>query len=236
MSSPRTASLAADPRVRRGLSAQLEKRRRWLEAGESSLGWKVGFGSRESMGRLGIEAPLVGFLTSRSRIDSGATVSLAGWSNPVVEPEIAIHLAASLEADRGVAAAERAIGGVGPALELADADPALEDVETILAGNVFQRHVVVGPASRPHDFTHLVGRIRCSRRGQQVVDDPQALTGDIVGLLHHVARLLAEFGVALRSGEIVICGSIVPPIAVAARDSIGYRLDPLAEIEIRFEH
>lgn len=233
MSSLRTASLAANLSVRRGMTAQLEQRRRRLEAGESSLGWKVGFGSPEAMARLGVEAPLVGFLTSRSAIDSGATVSLGGWSNPVVEPEIAVHLRAPIGARDGRAAIEGAIGGVGPALELADPDPELEDVEAVLAGDIFHRRVVVGPASKLDGLADLVGRIRRAGNAAQIVDDPQALTGDVIDLLQHVAGLLAEFGEALRGGEVVICGSIVPPIAVAAGDVVRYRLDPGAEIAIR---
>ena len=63
MSCPRTTELAADPRVRRGMEAQLAGRERRLAGGETSLGWKLGFGSAEAMEGLGITAPLVGFLT-----------------------------------------------------------------------------------------------------------------------------------------------------------------------------
>ena len=66
MSSQRTAELAADPRVRRGLEAQLAARERRLAAGERPLGWKLGFGSPEARERLDTAAPLVGFLTDRS--------------------------------------------------------------------------------------------------------------------------------------------------------------------------
>src|SRR5947209_14228300 len=37
-----------DPRVARGMQAQLELRRRRLAAGDEPLGWKVGFGDRKS--------------------------------------------------------------------------------------------------------------------------------------------------------------------------------------------
>ena len=235
MSSPATNSLAADPRVQRGMRTQLGDRWRRLSGGERSLGWKVGFGSAEAMRRLRISAALVGFLTDRARIGAPASVSLAGWAAPVLEPEIALHMKADLPPGGDVAAARRAIAALGPAFELADVDPPPRDVEQILAGNIFQRHVLVGPAESGVSPGILRGRITGPGGGERVVDDPQATNGDLVGIVRHVADLLGEFGETLRAGEIVICGSIVPPISVASGDAVSYRLDPLGELSIRFE-
>jgi len=52
--------------------------------------------------------------------------------------------------------------------------------------------------------------------------------------VRHVADLLGEFGETLSAGEIVICGSIVPPIPVAPRDAVSYALDRVGRITIRF--
>src|SRR5258705_11565230 len=81
-----------DPRVVRGMTAQLAARRKRLDAGDRPLGWKVGFGASVMLERLKISGPLVGFLTENARIRSGGTVSFAGWSKPVAEPEVAVHL------------------------------------------------------------------------------------------------------------------------------------------------
>ena len=43
-----------DPRVARGMKAQLEQRRERIAAGEKALGWKVGFGAPAAMGKLKI--------------------------------------------------------------------------------------------------------------------------------------------------------------------------------------
>ena len=75
---------------------QLTERRRRIEAGEASLGWKLGMGVPAAMAKLGTDAPLVGYLLERARVDDGATVSLDGWSNPKLEPEIAVHLGGDL--------------------------------------------------------------------------------------------------------------------------------------------
>ena len=78
--------------------AQLTERRRRIEAGEAPLGWKLGMGVPAAMAKLGTDAPLVGYLLAPARVDDGGTVSLDGWSNPKLEPEIALHMAADLPA------------------------------------------------------------------------------------------------------------------------------------------
>jgi 2-keto-4-pentenoate hydratase len=69
-----------DPRVARGMKVQLELRRQRLSGGDKSLGWKVGFGAPALLKQLGISGPLVGFLTQNARVESGGSVSLAGWA------------------------------------------------------------------------------------------------------------------------------------------------------------
>lgn len=235
MSSQRTAELAADPRVRRGMETQLAERERRLAMGEASLGWKVGFGSEEAMKPLATAAPLVGFLTDRSPLEPGAPALVGEWARPALEPEIAIRMGNDLAPGGGLEAAAGAIRAIGPAYELVDVDPPPTDVVAILASNIFHRHVVLDPEAEvaPARF----GTLRASivRNGdERRVADPQAATGELVGIVRHVADLLGEFGQALRAGELVICGSIVPPIAVAAGDLVAYRLDPVGAISLRF--
>ena len=235
MSSPATSSFAADARVRRGMNAQLAERRRRLDSGERSLGWKVGFGSAEAMRRLRTDAPLVGFLTDGARLRAPASVSISGWSAPVLEPEVAVHMGTELPAGGDAASARGAIAALGPAFELADVAPPPRDVEAILAGNIFQRHVLLGPADPDASAPTLRGRLTGPGGAEQTVEDPLALTGDPVGIVRHVADLLGELGEVLGAGEIVICGSIVPPIRVAPADAVSFALDPVGEISIRFE-
>jgi 2-keto-4-pentenoate hydratase len=54
-------------------------------------------------------------------------------------------------------------------------------------------------------------------------------------LLRHVADLLDAFGERLSGGEVVITGSIVPPMPVAPGDRVEYELNPLGRLSIAFE-
>lgn len=222
----------ADTRIARGMRAQLAARRARLDAGDRPLGWKVGFGAPAIMARFGIAAPLVGHLLHSGRIESGGMASLAGWAKPVAEPEIAVHIGRDVGPGDNAAAA---IVGLGAAIELADLDPPPEDIKAILAGNIYQRHVVVGPMRPGAGIAGLTGRV--IRNGAEVArtDDVEANTGKLVDLVRHVADLLAACGERLRAGEIIIGGSVVPPLFVTPDDTeIALVLDPIGEVSVQF--
>ncbi|MBI4206857.1 MAG: fumarylacetoacetate hydrolase family protein [Betaproteobacteria bacterium] len=226
-----------DPRIARGMKTQLALRRARLDAGENPLGWKVGFGAPAAMARLAIKAPLVGFLTDRALVASGSLLSLANWNKPVAEPEIAVHIGHDLAGGADRAATQGAIAGLGPAIELADVDRPPDDVESILAGNIYQRNLVLGQCDTARAGGRLDGLVaRVIRNGSEIARtaDPQALTGELIDIVRHVANVLAACGERLRAGEIIITGSIVPPLWVEAGEEVVFALDPLDTISIRF--
>jgi 2-keto-4-pentenoate hydratase len=219
------------------MTAQLSRWRERLNAGEQALGWKVGFGARAAMEKLKITAPLIGFLTDRALVSSGVTLSLANWTKPLAEPEIAVHMGKDLPAGAAREQAMKAIAGLGPAIELADLDRPPDDIEQILAGNIYQRHVILGACdvSRAGGVLDgLTGRIL--RNGTEVArtSDPQANTGDLIDIVRHVADVLAACGERLRAGQIIITGSIVPPLWVEAGEEVVFQLDPIGGVSIRF--
>src|SRR3954470_16153032 len=105
-------AMARDPRIQRGMLAQLTERRRRIDAGEASLGWKLGMGVPAAMAKLGTDAPLVGYVLDSARVEDGGTVPLDGWGNAKLEPEIAVHLAADLAPGASREDAEAAIAGL----------------------------------------------------------------------------------------------------------------------------
>lgn len=226
-----------DPRILRGMALQLGRWRELISAGELPLGWKVGFGAPVAMQKLAITAPLVGYLTDRALVAAGTTISLADWKKPVAEPEIAVYMGRNLAAGADLDTIKAAIAGLGPALELADVDHPPEDVEKILAGNIYQRGVILGPcdASRAGGVVDgLHGHVARNGSAFAQTADPQALTGDLIDTVRHVADTLATFGQTLRAGQIVITGSIVPPLWVEAGEDIVFNLDPVGSVSIRF--
>ena len=229
------SAASQDPRIVAGMKRQLELRRTRLAAGDASLGWKLGFGTPAAMQNLGTSAPLVGFLVDRAVVASGARVSIAGWTNPVLEPEIAVTMGRDLPATTDRRTASDAIGALGPAIELADLSFPPDDVEAILAADVYQRNVVLGRMDRARaggNLDRLVGRVERDGAPLATVDDLQAAPGDLLDNVMHVASLLASFGEVLRAGEVVITGSVIPPVRAEGATKIRYALDPIDTIEV----
>ncbi len=226
-----------DPRIVSGMAAQLETLRARRAAGAVSLGWKVGFGAPAALQKFAIDAPLVGFLLQSARIDSGATVPVTGWVKPVAEPEIAVCMGADLNGGATREEAARAVAAIAPCIELADLDRPPEDVATILAGNIYQRHVLLGTPDTTRAGCRLDGlRARVVRNGAETASttDPQALTGDYLDIVRHVAGILDAFGERLAAGQIIITGSITPPLFVNAGETLEYRLEPVGSVAVRF--
>jgi 2-keto-4-pentenoate hydratase len=225
-----TGSGIDDPAVRGGTRRMLAQRNRLIESGEAMAGWKLAFGAPRWLERFGLDGPVVGYLPASNVREPGATVSCEGWTMAVAEPEIAVYLGRDVEDADQVG---EAIAGLGPAIELADVDRPPDDLAEILEGNIFHRAVVLGPpdASRA-DLTGTLGRVSQNGSEISVPADLESLTGNLVTILGHTARLLETAGERLRAGEVVILGSIVPPIAVEPGDRVEFELTPLPPISV----
>lgn len=226
------------PLIQKGMPLQLEKRRARIAAGERPLGWKVGLGAPASMQKLGLQAPVVGFLMQRALLLSGSTVSLDGWAKPVAEAEICVRMASDLRGSATPETALAAIKEILPAIELADLNPppAPDNIDAVLEGNIYQRHVVLcGNTRFGGGLSGLTSRV--FRRGEVVntTTDPEALTGKLVDIVAHVANTLSAFGEKLSAGDVIITGSITPPMMIEADETeIGHALDPIGEVSVNF--
>lgn len=190
----------------------LTRRREILAQGAEPIGWKVGFNVPEIQRKLGIDAPLAGFLTTDSLIEGE-------WDEypVVVESEVAVELG-----DDG-----RSIVALLPALELADPPDLDLELERILAGNIFHRAVAFGPrveATEPGS-----GRILVNGEEQHSVS-----AGGLTEMVDAVAARLEAAGEQLRPGERIITGVLAPPHTAEPGDTVRLELDALGGVELRF--
>jgi 2-keto-4-pentenoate hydratase len=226
------------PLVKKGLTEQLATRRARIAAGETPLGWKVGFGAPASLQKLGLEAPLVGYLMQGALLASGATVSFKGYARPVAEPEIAVRMARDLGPGSPPHVVAAAIKELLPAIEIADLyePPTPDNLDRVLAGDIYQRHVVLCERAQPGASVRgLTSRV--IRRGEEAnrTSDPEALTGKLVDIVAHVADTLAAFGETLAAGDVVITGSITPPLVLEPDESaLTHAIDPIGEVSVSF--
>lgn len=226
-----------DPRIVNGMRQQLRRRSELLAEGKKPLGWKLAFGGPAAMQRLQLNAPLVGFLMQDAVVASGSAISFAGWKKPAAEPELTVYLGKDVLAGSDRKTVIAAIAGLGPAIEVADVDHPSEDVEGTLAGNIFQRHVILGACDTSHAGGRLSGlNARVIRNAQELVStsDLEALTGELITIVGHVADLLSFFGEKLCAGHAIIAGSITPPIWVQAGDGLVFHLGLQPPISVTF--
>lgn len=195
----------------------LDLRRRMLDEGAKPLGWKLGFGAPAALEKLGTDRPLVGFLTDRTVLNDGDTAHIGGWAKPMLEAEVAVRV--------GV---DGTIDAYAVAIELADLDPPPEDPDAIVAGNIFHKHVLLGPfQERPEQLSATL-----TRDGEELgrTDDPTELVGEYDQLVQVVREAAGE---ALQAGDVIITGSIFPPVEVHAGDTLTAEVTPLGSLTVR---
>lgn len=228
-----------DPRIAAGMKTQFGLRAERLAKGEKPIGWKAGFGAPTPLAKLKIEACLTGFMTEGTKIASGTAISLAGWSKPALEPEVAIYLGADVPAGADADTARAAIAAIGPAIEIVDLKPPLGDVEWILSGNIFHRYVILGArdASRAGARTEGLSA-QVSRNGGEpaVTTEIEGLTGPLTAIVQRVADTVAGMGETLKAGEVIIAGSISAPLFLGSDDKeITYSLDPIGSVSVKIQ-
>jgi len=238
MASSRTTPAAwDDPRIASGMQHQLRCRRELLQAGKKPLGWKLAFGGPAALERLHISAPLVGFLMEDAILPTGASISLADWKKPAAEPELAVYMGRDLAAGADRQTAMSAIAGLGAAIEIADVDHPSDDVLGTLARNIYQRHVILNGCNEAYAGGRLDGlhaRVLRNGEGMASTSELEALTGELIAIVTHVANLISVFGETLSAGHVIIAGSITPPIWVQPGESIGFELQPFESISLNF--
>ena len=200
--------------------AMLERRREVLAEGAEPIGWKVGFNLPAVQEKLGIEAPLAGFLSTAGLVADGATLPLDGRPT-VVEQEVAVEIGED----------GRTIVALLPALEVADTPDITWSVERILAGNIFHRAVAFGPrveAAAPGAALILVN-------GEEHERVPAERTAaHLEAMVAAVGDRLEAAGERLRRGDRIITGVLCPPPTVKAGDVVRLELESLGAVELAF--
>lgn len=207
--------------IERGTRALLTRRREIVAQGADPVGWKIGFNVPAIQEKLGIDAPLAGFLIGDGLIEDGATWSLGDDGQVVVESEVAVELGADA----------RSIVALMPALELADPPDLSQDVETILAGNIFHRGVAFGP--RAETGSPGAARILVNAELQHEIPAQEA-GARLEEMVEVVAGRLADAGEQLEAGQLIITGVLAPPHPAEPGDVVRLEIDGLGGVELRF--
>lgn len=204
-------------------------------------GFKIGATARRMQEYLGLSGPAAGFMAIGNVYRSGATVAVAGFIRPGVECELAVRLAHDLPA--GPCTSEQAAAAVG------DLVAGIEIVEnrygeltelgtpTLIADQVFHGAAVLGDPGLDDWRTLDVAALR----GRLVVDGHQRDEGVAADLLGHPMNSLAwlagssvavAFG-GLRAGQVIMLGSVTPPLWLSGPASVTVEFAPLPPVQVQ---
>lgn len=205
-----------------------------------TYGWKVGATSPASQAALGVEAPIAGALHERFRFRPGDTISLAGQTMRVAEPEFAFTLARDIDdASATIDDVLAAVDSMWLAIEVPDSryqSFAEVDGPQILADGACTSAFVLGPRVDGWRKLDLPGQAaELHVNGQPASEGSGAsVLGDPLRSLHWLAAELPRFGKSLHAGDIVTTGTAAPPAPITPGDTVVARFPGLSEVSVRF--
>jgi 2-oxo-3-hexenedioate decarboxylase/2-keto-4-pentenoate hydratase len=206
-------------------------------------GYKIGCTSAVMQHYLGIPHPCGGSVFATGVHKSGVSLRHGDFVRVGVECEIAVRLSRDLDPAQAPFTAESvaaAIEAYLPAIEIVDdryKDWETLGAPTLVADDFFAAACVLGqpvPRSAAPDLLKVIGRALVN--GTEVAHGTGA---DVLGHPHHalawLANHLAADGKSLRAGEIVLTGSLVKTLWLAAGDRVTMELQGLGNVSAEFQ-
>lgn len=201
-------------------------------------GFKVGATARTMQEYLGLSGPAAGFMAGDNLHGSGSTLRFDGFLRPGVECEIAAHLGRDVRPGCTPDQAASAVDGVMAAIELVElryASLQAFGVPALLADQVFHTAAVLGephPGWRDLDLLALPGRIlvdgqeRGAGFGRDLLGGPMQVLAWLAG-----SEEAAALG-GLRAGQVIMLGSVTPPIWLDGPCEVEVQFPPLAPVRL----
>src|SRR5689334_19244312 len=204
-------------------------------------GFKIGATAKRMQDYLGLNGPAAGFMAVGNIYRSGTDLHLAEYLRAGVECELAVRLARDLPA--GPCSPEQAADAVGDliaAIEIVDNryGELLElGVPTLIADQVFHAACVLGEPGlqdwRALDIGALRGRLIVEGRQRD-----EGVGADLMGYPMNCLAWLAGSPVAaafggLKAGQVVMLGSVTPPVWLTGPASVTVDFSPLPPVQLR---
>jgi 2-keto-4-pentenoate hydratase len=222
--------------VSEAYAAQDQLRELWVPLYGRVAGLKIATTTKVMQQMMGIDRPCAGMIFERRVHHTPAKLSLADYINLMIECELAVRLSKSLpqrKAPYSAAEVRAAVGEGMPAFELIEDRKAhykSTSALSLIVDNAWNAGVVLGlPVQAPAtlELNGLEGRliVNNSAKGDGRTDDP-------MGALAWLANLAAERGRPLEAGMVVITGSIIPTVPIAAGERFVFEIEDLGRTEL----
>ncbi|WP_172652032.1 2-keto-4-pentenoate hydratase [Rhodococcus opacus] len=213
---------------------------RKVAQGEKIIGVKLGLTSRAKQQRMGITSPLTAWLTDGMVLEAGVPIPTGELIHPRVEPEIVFVLGERLEGPGVTAATAMAtVRSVYAGIEVIDSrfidfKFTLPDV---LADNASSSRFVIGGVERDPRALDLALEACVLSVDGTVVDSATgaAVQGHPAEALALAANALAERGLALEAGWIVLTGGMTDAVFVEPGKQIVAEFTHLGSVAVAGE-
>jgi 2-keto-4-pentenoate hydratase len=207
-------------------------------------GYKIGATTKRMQGYLGLDGPAAGYMVGANLHASGTRLPYASLRGPGAECEIGLRLARDLPpgpCDQATALA--AVAEIFAAIEIVEnryGTPPLGDLArigtpTLIADQVYHRAAILGTAPanwQALDLEAIPGRVavdglqRSSGHGRDLLGHPIAALAWLAG-----SPTVAAFG-GLKAGQVVMLGSVTPPIWLDRPCHISVAFTGLGEVTV----
>jgi 2-oxopent-4-enoate/cis-2-oxohex-4-enoate hydratase len=220
------------------ISLHLNKLR--LADGEKIIGKKIGVTSKAVMNMLKVGQPDFGFLTDKMVFSQGQDVIISDQLiQPKAEGEIAFILKSDLVGP-GITAADvlAATDFVMPAIEVVDSR--IEDwkikIQDTVADNASCGVFILGDtAIDPRDIDLATCGMVVEKNGAIISTGAGAAAlNSPVNCVVWLANTLGSYGIALKAGEVIMSGSLVPLEPVESGDSMVVSIGGMGSVSARF--
>jgi 2-keto-4-pentenoate hydratase len=205
------------------------------------FGFKIGATGQRMQAYLGVDKPIAGFMEGTNVYRGHADLPFASLIRPGVECEVAVRLSADLppgpcELDQALAAVGDFIAGI-EIVENRYGDLAELGTPTLLADQMYHAAAVVGEQGgldwHSLNIGALTGRISLDGGASD-----EGVTSDLMGhplkglALLAASPLAAAFG-GLKAGQVIMLGSVTPPVWVTGPCTVTVSFPPLPSVTLR---
>ena len=223
-----------------GFRVQLAWLKRRLARGERQVGWKVGLTSAAMRAQQNVHEPCFGYLLESGHRPCGHAYQFADLIAPGFENELCLRLGTRLQGP-GVTLAQAiaAVSHAAPALEVIERRGAFtDDLPLAMADNAQQHSFVSGPeialSAANNDLgaasvaVNVNGNLAETAPGSAVMGEGAYLS--VVWL----ANKLAEFGLAIEAGQLIMSGSFTKQYTIAQGDRVQSDFTPFGRVAASF--
>ncbi len=223
------------PTIADAYAVQEALRKLWEPIHGPVAGLKIAVTTKVMQDLMGIDHPCGGMIYTQNVHTAPHILRMGRYMHVVLEFELAVRVGRTLARKSSPWTPEEVrveITEVMPAYELIeDRNAVYKETRptTLIADNAWNAGIVLGkpvkvPASL--ELNGLVGRLSMPggvREGR--TDDP-------MGALAWCVNLAADRGRPLEAGQVVITGSVIPTLPIAACETFKFELEGLGSIEI----